>query len=115
MNFATIRLRMAIALALSLLLFAALAQAAQPIYELRVHGLACPFCAYGVEKKLGAIEGVQRIRVDIATGTVTVTMAEGAVLEETDARHAVTKAGFSLRGFRQVQPAPSDVPQKGRK
>lgn len=111
MNLEMIRPRMAIALCL--LLYAAHAQAAQPIYELRVDGLACPFCAYGVEKKLGAIEGVQRIRVDIATGTVTVTMAEGAVLEETDARQAVKKAGFSLRGFKQVQPAPTGAPQKG--
>lgn len=101
MKLKTIRPRVAIAL--SLLLLAAHAQAAQPAYQLRVDGLACPFCAYGLEKKLGAIEGVQRIEVDIATGTVTVTMAEGAMLEETTAKQAVKEAGFSLRGFKQVQ------------
>lgn len=34
------------------------ALAGQPSYKLRVDGLACPFCAYGIEKKLGALEGV---------------------------------------------------------
>ena len=27
-------------------------------YQLRVDGLACPFCAYGIEKKLKKTEGV---------------------------------------------------------
>ena len=31
------------------------------VYSLQVNGLACPFCAYGVEKKLSSIEGVEDI------------------------------------------------------
>ncbi|MGQ0752119.1 MAG: heavy-metal-associated domain-containing protein [Betaproteobacteria bacterium] len=78
-------------------------------YKLRVDGLACSFCAYGVEKKLNAIKGVQRVEVDIATGTVTVTRAEGVSLDETAAKKAVKDAGFTLRGF---EPAPSSAPTK---
>lgn len=94
--------RTILALGLTLMITSAFATAQS--YKLRVDGLACPFCAYGVEKKLGAIEGVQRIEVDIASGTVTVTMKEGANLDEAVARKAVKDAGFTLRGF---QPAPA--------
>lgn len=79
--------------------------AAPQAYKLRVDGLACPFCAYGVEKKLNAIKGVQGVGVDIASGTVTVTMAEGASLDEATAKQAVKDAGFTLRKFEPAQPA----------
>ncbi len=72
-------------------------------YELKVDGLACPFCAYGIEKKLRAIEGVQKVEVEIKQGRVVVTMAEGAILTEAQARDAVKDAGFSLRAFSQAQ------------
>jgi mercuric ion binding protein len=87
------------------------ALAAQPAYKLHVDGLACPFCAYGIEKKLGAIQGVQRTEVDIASGTVTVTMAEGATLDEAAAKMAVREAGFSLRSFEEAQAASQSKPK----
>ena len=110
MNFKTIRQRMAIAL--SLALFASGAMAAQAAWQLRVDGLACPFCAFGIEKKLNAIKGVERVEVDIASGTVTVTMTEGATLDEAAARKAVREAGFSLRGFRSIQSTSLGEPEK---
>ena len=90
-------------LLLSFVLLTTAAQAAQQVYKLRVDGLACPFCAYGVEKKLNAIKGVQRTEVDIAAGSVSVTMTEGAMLDEAAARKAVKDAGFSPRGFESSQ------------
>jgi len=39
-------------LVLGLVLMSVSAFAAQQAYKLRVDGLACPFCAYGVEKKI---------------------------------------------------------------
>lgn len=110
MNFKAIRQRMAIALSLALL--ASGAMAAQAAWQLRVDGLACPFCAYGIEKKLNAIKGVERVEVDIASGTVTVTMAEGTALDEASARKAVREAGFSLRGFRSIQSTSQGEPEK---
>ena len=61
--------------ALSLLLPVA-AFAAQTQYQLRVDGLACPFCAYGIEKELTRTDGVEGIDIDIKAGIVTVTMAD---------------------------------------
>ena len=94
-----------IVLVLGWVLISASAFAAQQAYKLRVDGLSCPFCAYGIEKKLNAIKGVQGVGVDIASGTVSVTMAEGASLDEAMAKQAVKDAGFSLRKFEPAQPA----------
>ena len=68
-------------------------------YAIGVDGLACPFCAYGIEKQLGRIAGVETVLTDIESGTVAVTMEEGATLEEAAATNAVEDAGFTLRSF----------------
>lgn len=93
-------------LAFSLAALAGGATAAPPAYQLHVDGLACPFCAYGLEKKLGAINGVTSLETNVKDGTVTVTMREGVALDEGSARKAVEAAGFSLRSFESVQSAP---------
>ena len=87
----------------TLLVSAVVAQQSGPAYELRVDGLACPFCAYGVEKQLSKIAGVEGIDVDISAGTVTILMAHDAELDESTARQAVDDSGFSLRGFRPLE------------
>ncbi len=86
---------------LMLLLLLPVANAASAVYSLKVDGLACPFCAYGIEKKLSAIDGVEDIKVDIKEGQVIVTMADGTSLSEQRARQAVKDAGFTLRTFTQ--------------
>lgn len=93
------------ALALSLMLLPLAAFAAQTQYQLRVDGLACPFCAYGIEKELKRTDGVERIDIDINAGTVTVTMADGATMTEAQAARIVKDAGFTLAGFKQVEAA----------
>jgi len=87
--------------ALTLLFLIPIAQASGPSYALQVDGLACPFCAYGIEKKLSHIEGVDDIQVDIKKGEVIVIMAEGVPLAEDLARKKVKDAGFTLRSFSQ--------------
>lgn len=110
MNSSTIKQRMAIVLTLAL--FASSALAAQIAYQLRVDGLSCPFCAYGIEKKLRAVNGAQRVEVDIASGSVSVTMAEDATLDEASAKKAVRDAGFSLRSFEPIRASPPGKPEK---
>jgi mercuric ion binding protein len=85
--------------------------AAPTQYELRVDGLACPFCAYGIEKKLNAAEGVENIFIDINAGTVTVTMAESASMSEEAAKQIVEDAGFTLAGFKKLSAASGDSAQ----
>lgn len=76
------------------------AQETPPAYTIEVDGLACPFCAYGIEKQLLAIAGVETVETDIRSGTVTVTMQPGSTLDDHAARKAVAAAGFTMRGFR---------------
>ncbi|WP_337847922.1 heavy-metal-associated domain-containing protein [Sphingomonas sp.] len=83
---------------------ASAAVAAQPRYQIEVAGLACPFCAYGIEKKLRAIEGVERVETNIKEGTVVVVLKEGATLDRARVERAVREAGFTLKGFRPVSP-----------
>lgn len=77
--------------------------AASHSYKIVVDGLACPFCAYGIEKQINEIKGVQNIQTDIATETVTVTMVPGATLGKDTAAKAVKDAGFTLHEFEDVQ------------
>lgn len=90
-----------------LLLLPVAALAAPTRYQLKVDGLACPFCAYGIEKKLGALDGVAALETSIKDGTVIVTMEEGATLDEATAKRAVEDAGFTLNGFERVSPGSS--------
>ena len=82
---------------------AAGAWAAAASYRLQVDGLACPFCAYGIEKKLTALEGVDKVETHLKEGAVIVTMADGAALDEATAKRAVEAAGFTLNGFERVE------------
>ena len=87
-------------LVLVMMWFAATAVLADShVYKLYVDGLACPFCAYGVEKKVGGLDGVEKIEIDIDGGVVAVTLADGATLDEAAAKQAVDEAGFTLRKF----------------
>lgn len=73
-------------------------------YALRVDGLACPFCVYGLEKKLRSLPDVERVETSLEDGIVLVVLREGAALEEAAARQAVRDAGFRLDGFERVAP-----------
>lgn len=84
------------------------ALAAGPSYQIRVDGLACPFCAYGIEKELNKIENVEHLETRIKDGVVVVTMAEGAELDKETARDAVERAGFTPRGFEPATSNPDD-------
>jgi copper chaperone CopZ len=102
------RIRRGMMLAFSLLLISATAVAAPKAYQLSVSGLSCPFCAYGIEKQLHQIKGVDRLTTDVRSGTITVVMTEGATLDEATAKRAVQAAGFTLEGFEQIQATTSN-------
>lgn len=105
MKFSVFIQRMAAAFSLALMATGVLA--APPSYQLHVDGLSCPFCAYGIEKKLGALAGVQSVETHIKDGAVIVIMKDGATLDEAAAKRAVKEAGFSLRKFEALPAAPA--------
>ncbi len=69
-------------------------------YVMRVDGLACPFCAYGIEKKLKAVEGTSDIPVDLNKGLVSVNIAEGKELTEKQMKKLFKDAGFTYRSMK---------------
>ena len=63
----------------------------------RVDGASCPFCAFGLEKRLGHLEGVANVRIEMKAGKAIVTLREGATVSEQALRQAVEEAGFTPR------------------
>jgi len=63
----------------------------------RVDGASCPFCAFGLEKRLGKIKGVNDVKLEMKEGKVIVTLDKGASVSEEALREAVDEAGFTPR------------------
>jgi len=94
-----LRMVLAMLMGLFVLGFAAPAMANVGHYEVRVDGLACPFCAYGLEKKLKKLPGVSRVDVDLESGRASFDVASDTVLMPGPVREAVREAGFTPRGI----------------
>lgn len=62
-----------------------------------IDGVGCPFCVYGLEKKLEAVEGIRDIRFDLKSGVATLVPAEETVPAAEDVEAAVRNAGFTPR------------------
>ena len=93
-------------LLMATLVVPALAQDSPTQITIRVDGLSCPFCAYGLEKKLKRLEGTEHVRIDIDSGVAEITVAEGKAIAEEDLNKAVVDAGFTPREitYRSAQP-----------
>ncbi|NIR47927.1 heavy-metal-associated domain-containing protein, partial [candidate division KSB1 bacterium] len=65
--------------------------------ELRVDGLACPFCAYGLEKKLKQIDGVGKIQINVDKAVVVLENDAGQSVAVEKLESTVTEAGFTPR------------------
>ena len=68
--------------------------------KLRVDGLACPFCAYGLEKNLKALKGVKELKIDLDKGVVTLFPKEGALIPVDRLSEAVKDSGFTPRDIK---------------
>ncbi len=67
--------------------------------ELEVNGMACPFCAFGIEKKLRAVEGVQDLTVFLDEGRIELVFSPDNGASASDIEAAVKEAGFKLFGL----------------
>ena len=87
---------------LTLLFFTSQTLAEDVHYHIVVSGLSCPFCVYGVEKKLKNLEGVVDIESELKTGEFFVKVEDGASLSEETIEELVSKAGFTLVSFEAI-------------
>ncbi|HEX2774351.1 MAG TPA: copper ion binding protein [Micromonosporaceae bacterium] len=60
----------------------------------RVQGMTCDHCVKAVSTEVAAIPGVSAVRVDLASGQVTV--ISDAALDTDTVRAAVDEAGYDL-------------------
>jgi len=84
---------------MSLLLLSAMSHNAfadTSTYSIRVDGLACPYCAYGIEKKLNAIEGVKFMNMNLDEGIVTV-KTQNVTLGDEQLKQLFNDSGFTYR------------------
>ena len=68
-------------------------------YALRVDGLACPYCAYGIEKMLKALDGVvgDSVQIKLNEGIVRFTAKDQTKFTEPELGKLINDAGFTLR------------------
>ncbi|ACV26738.1 MULTISPECIES: heavy-metal-associated domain-containing protein [Kangiella] len=87
----------------SALVWSASAFSASKHYQIRVDGLACPYCAYGIEKKLMKIDGVTHVDIDLKKGLVIVVGNETLVLKDSQLKTLFNDAGFTFRKIEKVE------------
>ena len=68
--------------------------------EMRIDGLACPFCAYGLEKKLKDVPGVSEIEIRVDDAIVIMKSKKGESVAVDRLKPAVKDAGFTAREIR---------------
>lgn len=82
-----------IALALVLAAPAALAELRK--VDQTVYGMDCAPCAYGVEKGIGKLDGVESVAVSLNDGNAVVELAEGNKVSIADIQQVVSDGGFT--------------------
>ncbi len=92
---------MAISIVLGLVLglSAIPARAEMRAAELLVNGMSCPFCAFGIEKKLRHVSGVNEVEVLLDEGRIRLVLPAENTATVRDIGNAVDDAGFKLSGL----------------
>ena len=78
-----------------LIFLTGVAQARVSGMTVAVDGMACPFCAYGVEKRLKTVNGVATVAVDMKTGTAKLAAKSKVSIHYQEVPKAIKDAGFT--------------------
>ena len=70
----------------------------KPKVTVQVDGLTCPFCAYGLEKRIKEIPAVQHSIINLEEGIVELIPSKGRHIEIDEVKEAVIAGGFTPRG-----------------
>ncbi|MGR3177744.1 MAG: heavy-metal-associated domain-containing protein [Candidatus Anammoxibacter sp.] len=71
---------------------------AEPIkIQVKIDGLSCPFCVYGLEKKLKRVEGVEDLKLQFDIGVAEIKIKDGKSIDIDGIRKAVKDGGFTPR------------------
>ncbi len=67
-----------------------------PSVTMVIKGMSCPFCAFGLEKKLKKVEGVKSIKITLKTGKTVLSAEDGKSINVSQIPKAVKDAGFTI-------------------
>jgi mercuric ion binding protein len=67
---------------------------------IQVEGLACPFCAKGLEKHLKELDAVADVTISLKEGEAVLHFKSGRSVSEKALREAVKRAGFTAGAIR---------------
>ena len=70
--------------------------------EMEVNGLVCAFCAQGIEKTLKGFPATDAVLVSLEHRLVAVTLKDGADIDDTTLRRALTDAGYTVVEIRRT-------------
>ncbi len=70
---------------------------------LKVDGMVCPFCAYGLEKRLRQLPALDETLIQVSDGLVQIRVKEGEQLTDEAVEDAVKRAGFTLREIHRIK------------
>jgi len=70
-------------------------EASRDQYEMKVDGLGCPFCAYGLEKKFKEFKSLDDLELDMETGIFKFTYPSDDPLSIDQVENQVDVAGYS--------------------
>ena len=88
------------------LLFTGTVLADETHYRVDVEGMNCPFCAYGIEKKLRRLDGVEQVEVDLTHGQFWLKVDDATAVSEETVSTIVSDAGFTFKGLTQHEEPP---------
>ncbi len=61
-----------------------------------IKGMACPFCSYGLEKKLRQTEGVNEVEIEFSQGIAYITTQKDTGLTEENLKKVILDSGFTV-------------------
>lgn len=69
--------------------------AGKDLFEVKVDGLGCPFCAYGLEKKFKEFKGIKDIKIEMETGDFSFSLPADQALDLVSVEKQVDAAGYT--------------------
>lgn len=64
-------------------------------FTVMVDGLGCPFCAYGLEKKIKKLKGIKKVKIDMEKAMMTFNYPAEKALTLEDVKKQVDAAGYT--------------------
>jgi copper chaperone CopZ len=80
--------------------------------EMNVSGLVCAFCAQGIEKQLRKFPATADVVVSLEQKLVAVALKDGKDIPDTELRHALTNAGYTVKSIERTQTPIADVRER---